>query len=256
MNIFDPAFERYQIFDSYACRRNKGTHRAVLRAFHFAKSSAYFLKMDVRAYFNSIDHTILKELLKKIIEDKKALRLFSTVIDSYGSDTGLPIGNLTSQYFANQYLALCDHYAKEVAGTRKYIRYMDDILVFSQDKTFLKELYGTLVSYACGRLKLTLKPAVIASTHSGAPFLGFLVKQNGVYLLRKTKERYKAGLSEIEHNRREGILTEAEAGMRMEAVSSHLYLARSRIFRNKQIEGRLPGLCTARYTRGFPPARE
>ena len=136
MNYYDPVFDRHLIFDSYACRIGKGTHKAVLRAFHFAKSSRYFLKMDIRKYFDSIDHTILKNLLAKIIKEPQILRLFYLIIDSADgySGKGIPIGNLSSQYFANFYLSFFDHYFKESCHAKRYIRYMDDVLIFSNDK--------------------------------------------------------------------------------------------------------------------------
>ena len=107
MNYYAPVFDRHLIFDCYACRIGKGTHKAVLRAFHFAKSTRYFLKIDMRKYFDSIDHAILKNLLVKIIKESDILRLFNIIIDSGDVCTGkgIPIGNLSSQYFANFYLS-------------------------------------------------------------------------------------------------------------------------------------------------------
>ena len=183
MNYYAPVFDRHLIFDSYACRVGKGTHKAVLRAFHFAKSSRFFLKMDVRKYFDSIDHTILK----------------------------------------------------------KYIRYMDDMLVFYDDKADLKIINETAVMYVSERLKLLLKTPVLASVLEGVPFLGFLFKPSGIFLQNKTKKRYKNRITEIEHKRKRGLFSDFEAGRRIEAVTSHLLLARSRNFRNNLIYGRFFG---------------
>jgi retron-type reverse transcriptase len=234
MNCYDPVFERQLIYDSYACRLHKGTQKAVLRAFHFARGQCslgpgFFLKMDVRKYFNSVDHGVLKNLLAKIIKDKKALSLFCTIIDSHSAapGKGLPIGNLTSQYFANQYLSSFDHYLKEKLRIKKYLRYMDDMLLFDANKSRLKEFYHVSVSYASDILHLQLKPMVLSALHSGAPFLGFLVKPQGIYLQKKSKTRYSRRFAEIEHNRVCGLLSEQEAGRRMESATSHLRLARS-----------------------------
>ena len=171
MNHYDPVFDRQLIFDTYACRAGKGTHKAVMRAFHFAKSSRYFLKMDVRKYFDSINHKTLKTLLGKIIMNKTALGVFYEFVDSAGSlsSTGIPIGNLTSQYFANYYLSAFDHYFKEHLHTRRYIRYMDDILIFSENKKDIKSMYETATAYVGEKLKLTLKPAVSGAAEDGAP---------------------------------------------------------------------------------------
>jgi len=244
MNHYDPVFDRHLIFDSYACRIGKGTHKAVLRAFHFAKSSGFFLKMDVRKYFDSVDHETLKALLSKIIKRIDVLRLFYAIIDSGGvqAGKGIPIGNLTSQYFANYYLSAFDHYFKERFHLRWYIRYMDDILVFCKNKNEIKSIYDTAAAYAAETLKLNLKPPVSGMVKAGAPFLGFLIKPSGIYLQKKTKKRYKARIAEIEYKMKVGIFTEYEAGCRSESVTAHLLLARSRNFRNNVLYGRVLGV--------------
>jgi retron-type reverse transcriptase len=243
MNLYDPIFDRYQLFDSYACRRNKGTQKAVLRAFHFAKGSSYFLKMDVRHYFDSIDHEVLKGLLRRLIKVPLVERLFGTIIEgrTETAGRGVPIGNLTSQYFANHYLGVFDHYLKERQGVKKYVRYMDDELIFMDDKEALKAIYTLAESFMRDTLRLTLKPLSIGATEDGAPFLGFLIKRRGIYLQRKSKRRYKARLEEIERSLRRGIFSEAEAGERITSVTAHLLLARSRNFRNTELYGRVLG---------------
>ena len=244
MNYYEPLFDRHLIFDSYACRIGKGTHKAVLRAFHFAKSSRYFLKMDVRKYFDSIDHATLKSLLSALINDNEVLSLFYIIIDS--NDTvagkGIPIGNLTSQFFANHYLSGFDHYFKECCHAKRYTRYMDDILVFSDDKSELKNIYNNAVWYTGEKLKLTLKPPISDSVTDGASFLGFLIKPSGIFLLQKTKKRYKTRMAEIEYKLKAGQFSEMEAGRRTESVTAHLLLARSLCFRNTVLQGRFLGV--------------
>jgi retron-type reverse transcriptase len=248
INHYDPVFDNHLIYDCYACRKNKGTKSAVLRAFHFSKSflsapPGYFLKLDVRKYFDSIDHRVLKDALVKIIKDKKALDLFYTIIDPKisVSNKGLPIGNLTSQYFANHYLSAFDHHVKEQLRIKKYIRYMDDMLFFSESKSYLKDLYAVSVSYMRDRLGLVLKPPIISLVEKGAPFLGFLIRPKGIYLQRKLKNRYKSRLLEIDHALKHGLMDETEAGKRIESVTAHLLLARSRKFRNTILSGRVLG---------------
>jgi len=243
MNYYDAVFDRQLIFDSYACRTGKGTHRAVLRAFHFAKASGCFLKLDVRKYFDSIDHTILKNLLGKIITDMNVLRLFNSIIDSNVNlpEKGIPIGNLTSQYFANYYLSAFDHYFKEQLRVRRYVRYMDDIVIFSENKNDLNSFYERAVYLAEEKLKLTLKLPISGPIDNGVPFLGFLVKPMGIYLQKKTKERYKARIYQIEYMKENGRFTDIEAGRRAESVTAHLLLARSRNFRNTVLYRRVRG---------------
>jgi len=244
MNFYEPIFDRHLIFDSYACRNGKGTHKAVLRAFHFAKSSKCFLKMDVRKYFDSIDHNILKILLTKIIKDGSVLQIFNTIIDSNKniSNKGIPIGNLTSQYFANYYLSAFDHFFKEQLHVKKYIRYMDDMLIFSNNKNEIKNYYDDAVRYTSEKLNLLLKPAVSGTTSNGAPFLGFLIKHFGIYLQQKTKKRYKCRLADIEYKRKNGFFSELEASCRVESVTAHLLLARSLKFRNNILYRRVFGV--------------
>lgn len=115
MNILEPVFERQFIYYTYACRKNKGSHKAVLYAFEKARKCKYFIKLDVRKYFDNIDHEILKSMLNHIIKDRKCLNLLFSIIDSYGwgqEGKGLQIGNLTSQFFANYYLSVLDHFVQ------------------------------------------------------------------------------------------------------------------------------------------------
>jgi len=244
MNYYDPVFDRHLIYDSYACRVGKGTHKAILRAFHFAKSSPYFLKMDVRKYFDSIDHAVLKKMLDAIIKDKAVLDIFTTIIDTDDvfRDKGIPIGNLSSQFFANHYLSAFDHYFKEQRHARRYIRYMDDILIFSDSKSELKGIYNDALRYCDENLRLRLKPPVSGRSVSGAPFLGFLIKPSGIYLQQKTKKRYKARIAEIEHKRKNGLFNELDAGRRADSVTGHLLIARARNFRNNVLCGRVFGV--------------
>jgi len=244
MNYYSPIFDRHLIYDSYACRIGKGTHKAALRAFHFAKSTKYFLKIDVRKYFDSIDHAILKFKLDALIKDKSVLNLFNIIIDSNGTGLtkGIPIGNLTSQFFANHYLSAFDHCFKEQYHAKQYIRYMDDIIIFTDNKDEVKDMYQKAVYYAGKKLELLLKPPVSGLVTVGVPFLGYLIKPFGIYLQKKTKRRYKARIAEIEHKMKTGQLSPLEAGKRVLSVTSHLLLARSRNFRNNVLQGRVLGV--------------
>jgi len=242
MNVYDGVFDRHLIHDTYACRVGKGTHAAVLRAFRFAKASRYFLKMDVRKYFASIDHAALAAMLARIVRDRYSLRLFRAFVDS-ASGKGIPVGNLASQYFANLYLSPLDHHFKERLGAGRYVRYMDDILVFSDDMDEIRDFYAAAVDYAADRLSLELKPRVSGGVVDGAPFLGFLVRRRDIRLQDKTKRRYAARVAEIGNGMESGVLCEDEAGRRMAAVTAHLTIARSRNFRNailKRVRPRAP----------------
>lgn len=174
MNIIGPLLERSFIFDSYANRIGKGTHRAIRRYQCFLRQYAYVLKCDIRKYFPSIDHEILKALIRKQIGDARTLRLIDTIIDGSnpqeevcdyfpGDDLftpiqrrkGLPIGNLTSQFFANYYLNPLDHFIKESLHCQAYLRYVDDFVLFCSSKNRLWYWYSRISSFLENfRLKL------------------------------------------------------------------------------------------------------
>lgn len=128
--IIEPSFERRLIYDSHACRVGKGSHKALERCQGFVKKYEYFLKCDIRKYFESVNHALLKNLLKRLFKDEKLLRLLEVIIDhvpeSYEPGRGIPIGNLTSQHFANLYLGELDHFLKDRLRVKGYLRYMDD----------------------------------------------------------------------------------------------------------------------------------
>lgn len=216
-NILEPIFDPIFIFDSYATRKGKGTHAAINRFQAFAKICPYVLKCDVRQYFSSIDHEILKGLIRRKIACKDTLWLLDRIIDSHTSETsdhlplfhravGIPIGNLTSQFFANIYLNGFDHYMKENLHCRFYVRYMDDFVIFHHDKGFLQYAKESIRGYLAGlHLFLHEEKCRIYKTEKGVAFLGMVIfpfhrrlKRSNVVKfkkrLRQLKELYKKRL--------------------------------------------------------------
>jgi retron-type reverse transcriptase len=207
MNICEQDFERYQIFDNYACRKGKGQYKALERAFAFNKKYRWFLKLDVRKYFDSINHDILKEKLRRMYKDISLISLFDRIIDSYcvsGLDArhavssnypsvrcGLPIGNLTSQYFANFYLGAIDHYIKEHLCVSGYVRYMDDMVLWGDSKAELLLWYKQTVDFSAGHLSLQLKEICLNRVEKGLPFLGYQLFGGKILLRPQSKQRYK-----------------------------------------------------------------
>ena len=194
-NAIEPIFERSFIHDSYACRPGKGTHKAVDRFTEYARRFRYVLKTDIRKYFPSIDHEILFAKLERKIKCPDTLRLIGMIIDGSnrqeevntyfpGDDLltpfqrkrGIPIGNLTSQFFANVYLNDLDHFAKEVLGCRAYIRYVDDITVFDNDKGRLWDICQSLSDYLCrDRLSLHSDKTFVMPVTEGIDHLGYRI---------------------------------------------------------------------------------
>jgi len=185
--ILYPHFDRYFIYDSYSCRLGKGTHRAIQRFQIFANKvsrnhhrSAWVLKGDIRKFFASIDHNILKAILKRHIPDDDINWLTSQLIDSFSTDgkegVGLPLGNLTSQLFVNIYMNEFDQFVKRKLKVKWYIRYADDFVILHESNDYLKNLVPLLSDFLESTLKLTLHPdkLFIETCVSGVDFLGWV----------------------------------------------------------------------------------
>lgn len=209
-NIIEPVLDKAMIFDSYACRIGKGSHRAIQRARNFLGVNSWVLKLDIKKYFFTIDHEILKHDLGKKISDYKIMNLIEQIVATYHSpreyhflfgneqegdmnrQIGLPIGNLTSQLFANFFLTSLDRFIKEELKIKQYVRYMDDALLFAQDKQRLVGAKAAIRSFLeARRLKLhELKSQVFPARH-GVRFLGFHIYHNRQEILRANLQRFK-----------------------------------------------------------------
>lgn len=237
INITESVFEKSQIYDSYACRKNKGTQAALLRALYFSRRFKYFLKLDMKKYFDSISHIKLNLLLKKRIKDRNLLNLLKKIVASYSitQDRGLPIGNLTSQYFANFYLSFFDRYAKEELRVKGYIRYMDDVLLFSDNIVDIKLIQKKAKNFLSCELDLTLKEEITGMVKNGIPFLGFLVKPQGIYLSQKKKKRLKKKIKDYVHKFKIAYWTEEEFALHITPVFAHIAISRCRAYCNKYL---------------------
>ncbi len=192
----EPIFEKRFIFDSYACRRGKGTHAGIARFERFARASRYALMMDISKYFASIDHCLLLSFLSRRIRDERMLALCRIVIESSEETRGkgIPIGNLTSQLFANVYLDELDQYVKHGLRVRRYARYMDDFVLLHDDKLHLHELRQQITEFLAARLRLTVHPkkAQIEPVESGVNFLGLQIFPHHRLLRGSTVRRFVA----------------------------------------------------------------
>jgi len=212
MNICHPFFEKVQIFDSYASRVGKGTYAALDRARQLNRRYLWFLKLDFRKYFDSLDHDILKRQLKRMFKDNRLLDIFEQIIDSYfvTPHRGVPIGNLTSQYFANHYLAQLDHYVKEVLKIKAYVRYMDDLVLWHNNKKVLLDAGLRLKRYSERELKLTLKPFCLNRNSHGLPFLGYLVYPDKIRLAHRSRSRFIKKMTIYNQNLESELWTQKE----------------------------------------------
>ena len=224
MQMIEPPLDRTFISDSYACRTGKGVHAAVDRYQAWAQTYRYVLKMDIQQYFPSIDHALLKDKLRRRIKDAQVLELLDRIIASSplgtaeptyfsGDDlltpldrrVGIPIGNLTSQFFANLYLDDFDQYVKQVLKVRPYLRYVDDMVVLDYDKVRLDEIRAAVRErLATDRLRLHPHKAHVSPVADGLNLLGYVVyparrrlrSDNGHRFTRKLRcmaEAYRVG---------------------------------------------------------------
>jgi RNA-directed DNA polymerase len=182
MNVCHEHFERAQIFDSYASRIGKGTYAALERAKMYTNKHDWYLKLDVRKFFESVQHEVLSNQLTRIFKDAAVVGIFEQIIRSYESSPGLfakgtnkarglPIGNLTSQYFANHYLVGVDRFVKEKLRVKAYVRYMDDMVFWDTEKAPLLEIHAAVKHFIENEICCTLKPEALNRTPSGVPFL-------------------------------------------------------------------------------------
>jgi RNA-directed DNA polymerase len=227
-DVLEPIFERCAIFDSYACRVGKGTHAAIARAQQLARRHAFFLTCDVRHFFARVDHGVLAAQLARRCREAPLLRLLGQII-AHGPPAappgkGLPIGNLTSQHFANLYLGELDHFAKERLGVKGYLRYMDDLLLFAPDKPSLHLWLVEIRRFLAEHLHLALKDeaTLVAPVTEGIPFLGFRIYPRTIRLNQRTRRRFRHQVRALESAARQGLLDEIELANRAASLFAHV----------------------------------
>ncbi len=210
-NVIEPLFERKFVHDSYGCRVRKGTHAGSDRLVEFLRRAqrtwgkVFCLKGDIEKFFPSVHHEALKGIVRRTIRCKQTLNLIDGIIDSTPESKGMPIGNLTSQLFANVYLNELDHFAKEKLRVRFYVRYMDDFILLYPEKERLHEWHESIAMFLHERLRLNLNSKTsIFPISRGVDFLGYrawvthrlLRKRSIIGMRRKLNalaERYGTG---------------------------------------------------------------
>ncbi|MBN2491015.1 MAG: group II intron reverse transcriptase domain-containing protein [Planctomycetes bacterium] len=209
--VVAPVFERSFISDSFACRAGKGAHRAVLRAQRLSRRRGWCLKGDIRRFYDSVDHAVLIRLLERKVREPALRHLLRVIVEhplpGQNPGKGLPIGNLTSQWFANLYLDRLDHEVKDRLGCRAYVRYMDDFVAWDARKDRLFDLWGEIRAFLAEQLRLELKEAgtFIAPVEAGVPFLGLRVFPGLLRLQRARLRRMRSLIA-----RREGAHARGE----------------------------------------------
>jgi hypothetical protein len=239
----EPVFERTAIFDSYACRRGKGSHAAVDRAQGFARRWPYFLKLDIRSFYDSVDQGVLETLVRRVIKDPGVLWLLDTIIDhgppGAPEGKGLAIGNLTSQHLSNFYLSPLDHFIEERLGVSAYLRYMDDLLLFGDSKDALWSWHDEIEMFLRDRLLLRLKEdsTLLAPVTEGIPFLGLRVWP-GVRRLGPRRRRRLARQLALEPSDDQQSLDSLNALIASTLIADTHRLRQSLVSRMMDAEGR------------------
>lgn len=202
-NILNPIFEPTFIANSFSCRVNKGTHRGVEILAKITRQISknynqpcFVLKCDIKKFFDSISHGVLLEVIDRRIKDGDAMWLIKEIIESYANDNfiikkGLPIGNLTSQLFANIYLNELDQFIKHTLKIKNYVRYTDDFIIVSSNESFLQDTIKPISDYLSQKLILKLHPKkiIIRKIIQGIDFLGYTILPHCRLVRTKTRQR-------------------------------------------------------------------
>jgi retron-type reverse transcriptase len=241
-NIIIPLIDKTFIHDSYANRKGYGTHRALKRFTQFARSSQYILQCDIKKYFPSIDHEVLKQQINSKIKCQDTLWLINSIIDNSNLQEpidnyfleddiltvkerrkGLPIGNLTSQFFANVYLNGLDHFIREKIKCHKYLRYVDDFALFSDDKEFLVNARIEIEDYLT-TLRLRIHPikSQLFETQYGVNFVGFRVLPDRIRVRNDNLRRSRKRLRELQYEYQYNQITLEKLIQRLQSWEAHL----------------------------------
>lgn len=208
MNVLEPIWTKIFIKNTYACIKGRGIHRVVKDLKEDLKdinNTKYCLKLDIVKFYPSINHEILKKILRKKIKDNQLLTLLDSIIDSAD---GVPIGNYLSQFFANLYLAYFDHWVKEVLKVKYYYRYADDIVLLSSNKEQLREWLDSIIKYLRTNLNLEIKQnyQIFPVDKRGIDFVGYVFFHSHILLRKNIKKRmfrliHKYNKQQFGHNR-------------------------------------------------------
>jgi len=192
MNVLEPIWVKTFTADTYSCIKGRGIHKAKANLKQYLKDvpgTTYCLKLDITKFYPSVDHDILKAILRRKIKDRDLLWLLDGIIDSA---SGLPIGNYLSQYLANLYLTYFDHWLKERQGVKYYLRYADDMVILSSSKKQLHQLLARIRQYLSTELKLSIKGnyQVFPVAARGIDFVGYRFWHTHILLRKSIKKRY------------------------------------------------------------------
>ncbi len=248
-NLIEPIFEKTFIQDSYASRKGKGSHKALFRLDEFKRKASrsgrlvsgakdnnmvvgFFLKADIKHYFDTVDHEVLMRIIKKKISDKKVLRLIKIILDAgaKSSGKGMPIGNLTSQVFANVYLNELDYFVKQKLKEKFYLRYLDDFIIFGNSKKALEDLKWK-ISQFLKIIKLELHPdkSKIYPIHNGIAFVGYRIFYNHRLLRKSSLKKFEKNMASLKENAEQEQIKKIIAGWYGYAIWANTFNFRNKL---------------------------
>lgn len=237
INVCGPILERGLTDYTFACRRGMGQYAAIEQARRLHSRSTWCVKLDVRKYFDSIPHAPLKEMLRRHFRERRLLTLLYQIIDSYETTPGcgLPIGNLTSQYFANLYLSPIDHAVFETIGASGYVRYMDDMLLYANDREAARRAAFAVRDLLTGR-GLSLKVMQLRRTDQTTEFLGYRLKGHSLLLSARSMKRYRRKLRLFASLYETGSWSEAEYIAHLDPLTAFVLKSDDIAFRRKALQ--------------------
>jgi retron-type reverse transcriptase len=223
VSVIEPIFEKKFVKETFACITGRGTHAAVRHTLSCSRAAKrnwggyYVLKCDISGFFPSVNHDVLKKIMRHSISDARVLNLLDNIIDSYDAEgRGIPIGSLTSQLAANVYLDPLDHYLKEECRVAYYARYMDDFVILHHDKVYLRELWQDIETFVRYKLDLNLNPKTgIFPDRRGIDFCGYRIWPTHIKPRKSTVKRAKRRLKKMArvYKTNPGILEHAKASL-------------------------------------------
>ncbi len=231
MQVLEPIWDNLLISDSYACRLGKGQHAGSKRCMQWVRQYRYCLKCDVSKFYPSIDHGVLKSIIRKKLKDPILLKFLDEIIDSVPNGKNVPIGNYLSQWFGNLYLNELDTYVKQEKRIKPYLRYCDDFILFSNDKRELHAIAAEIKDFLGGKLLLRLSKCEVFPVTQGVDFLGYRHFPQGYILVRKsTAKRVKRRMSSVLNELKSGRVTVERATARVASTEGWLRHANTRHF--------------------------
>lgn len=242
--VIEPYFERSFYNYSYACRKDKGTHKASLKVQEWLyiaeknNKNLYCLKCDIKKFFNSVDLKILVEILSRKIKDKKVIWLIKQILGK--SQKGMPIGSLTSQLFANIYLNELDKFVKHSLKMKYYIRYMDDFIIFSESKSELHYILNEIENFLKTKLELELNNKTrIQPVKTGVEFVGYIHFFNKIRIRKSSWKRFKKNLKTTKKSYDKNTINKETYNNTISSYYGHLKHTKNKKIINKIVKMKL-----------------